>query len=110
MGAGGAAGSNGGGMDASGTEFSVMNIDEFLNENNLDFDHFPIRASEDEREQGMEASTNYRKSKTVGRPDPQKFASRLLPRRGKGEAISTLITYYICSRERSTDSDRILAR
>merc|ERR1711997_137003 len=60
MGAGGAAGSNGGSMDASGTEFSVMNIDEFLNENNLDFDHFPLRASEEEREQGMEASTNYR--------------------------------------------------
>jgi len=58
MGAGGTSGNIEGGMDPANTEFSVMNIDEFLNENNFDFDQFPLRASEEEREHGMEASPN----------------------------------------------------
>ena len=38
-------------MDPSGTEFSVMNIDEFLNENNFDFGRFSPPVAEDERGQ-----------------------------------------------------------
>ena len=45
-------------MDGSGTEFSVMNIDEFLNENNFDFDHFPSKISEDDRDHGMAVPSN----------------------------------------------------
>ena len=55
---GGAGGNNGTGMDGSGTEFSVMNIDEFLNENNFDFDHFPSKISEDDRDHGMAVPSN----------------------------------------------------
>ena len=45
-------------MEGSGTEFSVMNIDEFLNENNFDFDHFPSKISEDDKDHGMAAPSN----------------------------------------------------
>ena len=46
-------GNNGAGMEGTGTEFSVMNIDEFLNENNFDFDNFSRNVPEDDRDQGM---------------------------------------------------------
>jgi len=70
---GGAGGNNGAGMDGSGTEFSVMNIDEFLNENNFDFDHFPSKISEDDRDHGMAVPSNggnsYRNPNSVSSED-----------------------------------------
>ena len=45
-------------MEGTGTEFSVMNIDEFLNENNFDFDNFPRNVSEEDREHGMPVPPN----------------------------------------------------
>ena len=45
-------------MEGTGTEFSVMNIDEFLNENNFDFDNFSRNVPEDERDQGMAMPPN----------------------------------------------------
>ena len=51
-------GNNGAGMEGNGTEFSVMNIDEFLNENNFDFDNFSRNVPEDERDQGMAMPPN----------------------------------------------------
>jgi len=70
----GAAGGNGGpGMEGTGTEFSVMNIDEFLNENNFDFDNFPRNVSEEDREHGMPVPPNggnsYRNPNSVSSED-----------------------------------------
>ena len=45
---------NNGGMDVSGSEFSVMNIEEFLNENNFDFERFSPPVAEDEKGKNIE--------------------------------------------------------
>ena len=45
---------NNGGMDVSGSEFSVMNIEEFLNENNFDFERFSPPVAEDEKGKSIE--------------------------------------------------------